>query len=310
MAFTLAHMAAALPFYRNNNKSHSRRWLQFDALLIGTMIPDLPYYTGGNSAIGDLSHQWVGVLTYCLPSGILVFALWYWVLKPAAYGLIKPFLRKATGDRFNEDRYKGQRRIIGYADKHWSFARLKKRIMHGLSSFYLPVIFGLIFGAATHLVWDGFTHADGSIARHIDWLQYPLYFYPFKGTSIARLLQYLTSMAGLAALLWFAISRLQARQRQNYKSKTQIITLDDAKSSIFTKRQSLSIVGLMLIASLALVMQAVLKWYPSLIGSPYRFAAKVSVSVLPDIALLCLVYALVYQFIYLSRHVYFRDKKR
>ncbi len=126
MAFTLAHMAAALPFYRNNNKSHSRRWLQFDALLIGTMIPDLPYYTGGSSAIGDLSHQWVGVLTYCLPSGILVFALWYWVLKPAVYALIQPFLKKATGDRFNEDRYKGQRRIIGYADKHWSFARLKK----------------------------------------------------------------------------------------------------------------------------------------------------------------------------------------
>lgn len=334
MAFTVAHMAAALPFHRSSNRYNFERWLQFDALLIGTMIPDLPYYIGSSDATGDLSHQWIGLVAYCLPWGILVFAIWYWLLKPAVYALILPFLRKPKNEKstkqdthvgqnpviqnsaiqnsaiqnsVSQRQYKGQRQIIGYADRSSWFTNFRKRAIQAIRSFYLPVVFGLLLGAATHVVWDGITHADGLIARHIDWLQYPIYFYPFKGTSVARLLQYLTSIAGLVILLWFAISRLKDRQRMDHKnvsgSRLNRNRLHDLKP-VFTKKQSLAVVSFIFIVSLALFIQAVITWYPSMIGSPYNLAAKVSVSVLQDVALLCIGYALVFHLLYFLRNIY------
>jgi hypothetical protein len=55
MAFTIAHMAAALPFYR------SRKWLNFEALLIGTMLPDLPYFLNSDRAVWQQSHAGINV---------------------------------------------------------------------------------------------------------------------------------------------------------------------------------------------------------------------------------------------------------
>lgn len=313
MAFTLAHMAAALPFYRGNKKNRSTRYFHFDALLIGTMMPDLHYYINIGSSLSRQSHEWTGLFTYNLPWGLAVFTLWYWGLKPAAFALVRPFLKGLTVGTFiqpnkevNEDRNKVQRRFTGYADKYWSFENIRKRVMHKVKSFYLPVILGLIVGAATHLIWDGITHADGFIARHIEWLQYPVYFYPFKGTSIARVLQYLSSMAGLVILAWFAISCLKVWKRSNNSSEQATIS-DAAVRTFFTKKQSLTIIGLMATLSLVWIVQTSLKWYPSLSGSPYRFAAKVSVSVLPNIAVLCIGYAVIYHLIYLSRYA-FRKK--
>lgn len=315
MAFTLSHMAAALPFYRSKNKNHSMSWLQFDALLIGTMMPDLHYYINIGSSLSRQSHEWTGLFTYNLPWGLAVFTLWYWGLKPAAFALVRPFLRELTVGTFiqsnkevNEDPHKVQRRFTGYADKIWSFANIRKRVMHKVKSFYLPVALGLIVGAATHLIWDGITHADGSIARHIEWLQYPVYFYPFKGTSIARVLQYLSSMAGLVILAWFAISRLKVWKRSSNLSE-QVIISDAFIRPFFTKKQSLIVVGLMATLSIFWIVQTSLKWYPSLSGSPYRFAAKVSVSVLPNIAILCISYAVLYHLAYLLQHAYLRYRK-
>lgn len=313
MAFTPAHMAAALPFYRSNNKNHSVRWLQFDALLIGTMMPDLHYYVRIGSSFSRQSHEWTGLFTYNLPWGLAVFALWYWGLKPAAFALVRPFLGESVAstlvrsDLEISDADKKVRRFTGYADKRWSFANIKKQVMHKVNSFFVPVVLGLLVGAATHLIWDGITHADGSIARHIDWLQYPVFFYPFKGTSIARVLQYLSSIAGLGILLWFAVTHLRTQRNSNNLAEHAIKY--NATAPLFTKKQSLLIVGSITTLSLIWITKAVLRWYPSLGGSPYRFAAKVSVNVLPNIALLCISYAVIYHLIYLLRHRYLWIRK-
>ena len=305
MAFTLAHMAAALPFYS------AKRWLHFEALLIGTMMPDFPYYFGSNSATGDLSHQWVGIFTYCLPWGLSIFALWKWGLKPAAFALVEPFLMKRRtkfpniqDTDISANHNKTVRHFTGYADRYWSFAGIKKRVIHKVKSFCLPVVFGLILGAASHLVWDGITHADGSIARHIDWLQYPLYFYPFKGTSIARLLQYLSSMVGLAALFWFALLHLKNWQINNKDVVKERLGIDNIVRLVFSKKQSAIIIALMVTLTLIWGMQVVLSWYPSLTSSPYRFAAGVSVSLLKRVTLLCVSYAALYHLTYFVQRTY------
>ncbi|MEN2751557.1 DUF4184 family protein [Psychrobacter sp. FBL11] len=305
MAFTLAHMAAALPFYPDKRRLH------FEALLIGTMMPDLHYYLNIPRSFSRQSHEWIGIFTYNLPWGFLIFTLWYWGLKPATYALIQPFLKVSTENTLNQqglnpgnNYYKGQKRIIGYAARYWSLRGIKKRVIHKVKSFYLPVVFGLILGATTHLVWDGITHADGSIARHIDWLQYPLYFYPFKGTSIARLLQYLSSMVGLAALFWFAWSRSKNWQINNKDVVKERLGIDNIVRLVFSKKQSAIIIALMVTLTLIWGMQAVLSWYPSLTSSPYRFAAGVSVSLLKRVTLLCVSYAALYHLTYFVQRTY------
>lgn len=308
MAFTVAHMAAALPFFRSHSKNHSLRWLQFDALLIGTMMPDLPYFVGGSGAVSDLSHQWVGVLTYSLPWGLLVFALWYWGLKPATIALIKPFIGWFSVHKHDPYHKKSNRglyskqSIMGYGDRYWSAPSVKKRLIHGLNFFLLPVIFALIVGASTHLIWDGITHADDFIARHIDWLQYRLYIYPFKGTTIARLLQYLSSILGLGALLWFAKSRLQVWHFNSRKLAEDTILSITNKPSL-TIKSSLLIISTFTILSIALGMILIFKWYPLIITNPYTFAAKISVRLLQFNVILFIIYAMIYNLYSLLRNV-------
>ncbi|WP_299188325.1 DUF4184 family protein [uncultured Psychrobacter sp.] len=315
MAFTLAHMAAALPLYRSNNKNHSVRWLQFDALLIGTMLPDMHYYTYISSSFSRQSHEWVGLLTYNLPLGLVFFTVWNWGLKPAAFALVQPFLIKRAAKSFNlkdvdrkNSRNKVKRYFTGYADRYWSFAGIKKRVLHKVKSFYLPVVLSLVFGAFTHLIWDGITHADGSIARHIDWLQYPLYFFPFKGTSIARLLQYLSSIVGLGALFWFVLLRAKDWQI-NTKDVAKETETDTIVTLVFSKKQSVIIIASMTTLCLVWGIQAVLNWYPSLTSSPYRFAAGVSVSLLKRVTLLCVSYAALYHLTYFLQNTYRQYRK-
>lgn len=295
MAFTLAHMAAALPFYP------VRRWLQFEALLIGTMMPDLHYFLDFGDSFSRRSHEWIGLLTYSLPWGLLLFALWHWVLKPATFPLVYPFIKgyvKNPHDQqylnANDGFYNRKRFITDYSDNYWSYSSFKKRAKHWLSSFWLSVVFGLILGATTHLVWDGITHPDGFIAQRIAWLQYPLYFYPFKGTTISRLLQYLSSMSGLLVLFWFVISYLQIGKRNNSNLNKHSIELDDAIEPVLTKKQSLLIIGSIIMLSLVWSMKTVLRWYPSLTSSPYTFSARISVSLIQDFGMLFIGYAIIY----------------
>lgn len=277
MAFTLAHMAAALPFYG------VRRRLCFDALLIGTMMPDLPYYVGSSSLVADHAHQWSGVITYNLPVGLLVFAAWYWGVKPALVALIMPFAKTAA--------------IYPPRDGYKKVGTPKP-----LSALALPVIFGLIVGAITHIIWDGITHTDGFIAQQVGWLQMPIYIYPFKGTSMARLLQYVSSMAGLLALLGFGglmIKRWYDAHRNTSLRYAQAgqIQVEQVSQPFFTTQQSIAIISVMTALSILWWGRALLKAYWILRISPYTFAAQVLVDTLQGVATLIAGFTVIYHLI-------------
>ena len=313
MAFTIAHMAAALPFYKSNSKSHSWRWIQFDALLIGTMIPDLHYFLRIGESLSNKSHEWIGLFTYCLPWGLLIFALWYWLLKPATFALIQPFFKEPltnTSELFyvKNDSYDKLHFNVTYHSKNTGLIIFfKKRFICWLDLFLIPVIFGLILGAATHLIWDGITHADGFIARHIDWLQYRLYIYPFQGTTISRLLQYLSSIVGLIVLFRFVLSYLKTEQYVNKRLVNQPVKSSELKNKSLTKNHSFIIMSSIIIISLLLSMKAFIKYYPKLTSSPYTFAAQVSVSLIQNIGIMFIFYSIIY---YLARYTYLYRKKK
>ena len=269
MAFTIAHMAAALPFYR------SQKWLNFEALLIGTMLPDLPYFLHKDRVVWQQSHQWLGVFTYCLPWGLLVFVLWHWLFKAAAVALIQPwstvqFLPSAPSSPV----YQGSIKRRFYA-KFRSYGYLG-----------LTVVLGLMLGASTHLIWDGITHPDGFIAQHVNGLQHPLDVMALGMTPVARLLQYISSIFGLVLLALFAWRRLNAVVRKPSNCYPQHV--------VFTKQQSLVIVTLAALCSLLYGLHVAVKWQNLMPSDAYLFLAKILVGLLQGAGSVFILYAVLY----------------
>lgn len=292
MAFTVAHMAAALPFY------HSQRWLCFEALLIGTMMPDLPYFLNTAVSVGQQSHRWIGILSYCLPWGLLVFALWYWLLKPAAVALIQPWYDFQYFDSQNIQQSK--------ASLPSGFGLIIKQIPKlGLwLVFWLKVVLGLLLGATTHHIWDGFTHVDGFIAEQLEWLQYSVNINYLGDMTVARILQYLSSVMGLLLLFRFAWSRFTAQHvAGSYLNKqaAQVLNLLDRRL-ILKKWHSMLVVVLMILSSLYWGTQAALKWHYLLISDQYLLIAKILVGFLQGGIGLFIVYAAAYQLLFHVRH--------
>jgi hypothetical protein len=77
MPFPLAHPAAVLPL-----KRYCSRWLNFPALVIGSLVPDAAYLSRSDD-ISSLSHQLFGSLVFGLPVGFLMLAVLYALRLPA-----------------------------------------------------------------------------------------------------------------------------------------------------------------------------------------------------------------------------------
>lgn len=121
MPFTLAHPAAALPI---------RRWLGQrvvpSALVVGTMIPDLPYYIALDWP-RDWTHTFASLVWWALPAGWAFFLLYRKLLRaPIAYLLPEP---------------------------------LRTRMSPTPSPAAAgAVTLSLLLGALSHLLWDALTH--------------------------------------------------------------------------------------------------------------------------------------------------------
>jgi Domain of unknown function (DUF4184) len=160
MPFTLAHPIAIIPFWYA-----SRRHLDFTALCLGSMSPDLDRFI---PIIPEGGHTLRGIIAIDLPWAILLLLILRWVIA-------KPFM-----------------------------ALLPHYLASCLARPALPSVFtgilSIIIGALSHLVWDSFTHANGWFVNHYSFLQtiigrWPLY----------ELLQHGCGVAGLIGIaLWIA----------------------------------------------------------------------------------------------------------
>jgi hypothetical protein len=184
MPFTPSHIAAILPFARTP--------LPAAGLVIGSMVPDLPYFI----PIGiprEYSHSLIGAVTADLPMAIVVFALWVFVFRAPLLDLSPRWLH----DRF----------------RHRPRGRSAVR-------FSLMLIAAILIGIATHLLWDSFTHPDGLVVLHLEGLRAELG--PF---TVSRWLQYLSSVFGLVAVgIWSARwARRTLPVRSPYQRTTAVL---------------------------------------------------------------------------------------
>jgi hypothetical protein len=166
MPFPLAHPAAVLPLRR-----FCPRWLNFPALVIGSMIPDAGYFFGRLHG-GTFSHGLPGSVVFCLPAGIVLVALFYRFRAPLVRMLPAPY----------------QRALLPLCQQPpcslWA------------------IVISLLIGIWTHLVWDSFTHTNGWCVQHLPVLDRRLVLVAGRQARVCHLLWYGCSFAGIVWLFW------------------------------------------------------------------------------------------------------------
>lgn len=162
-----AHAACVLPLLRVK-----RPWLLPSALLLGTCAPDLAYALHYRRTD---SHTLPGLFLFCLPVGLLAL-VWLEVLVLPVLRRTLPPVGGVEWARFL--RTDGVPRTA----RAWASAALC-----------------LLLGAATHLLWDGFTHWSMWPASVL----YPDVRVPVAGRllPLARVLQHVSSLVGSVAVL-------------------------------------------------------------------------------------------------------------
>lgn len=171
MPFTLAHPAAVLPL-------RHVRFLRTAPLIVGAVIPDLPYYLPANLGrfYYPLSHTLEGSLTSDVLFGYLALGSIFLLRQPLTALLsararwlclnaLAPFSRRW---------------------REWALAAV-----------------AIVLGVWTHLLWDSFTHSDGWLVHRVDALSALVTIGPYTGP-LCHVLQYLSSAFGLAVMaVWY-----------------------------------------------------------------------------------------------------------
>ncbi len=121
------------------------------ALAVGSMVPDAPLFLGGvvpGFPVGAAyahTHGWVGLVSTNLVVGLIVWALWEFVLRAALFEGLPTWLRsRATALTA-------------------SVARSRRGLV--------VVPLGVLIGAATHVGLDEFTHRGRWAATHLVWFR-------------------------------------------------------------------------------------------------------------------------------------------
>jgi hypothetical protein len=175
MPFTISHAAAVLPLRRVTR-------LPLAALMIGSMSPDFSYFFAHDDMERIATHSIAGLFWFCLPVSLIAWFLYVRLLEPPTIAL----LPESWGARIMPSR------------SELSMARLS------------IVSAAILLGALTHLVWDAFTHIHSPVVNAIPGLRVVVFEWHGRPIRVFRVLQYLSSAAGLMILAIWAWMRVRA----------------------------------------------------------------------------------------------------
>lgn len=154
MPFTFAHPAAIVPL--------RSRVTVTSALVVGSIAPDCEYLLRGQLT-STVSHTIAGVVLFCLPVGVVVYAV-----VRALRGALTALLPRYVRTRLPAGRWTGSP---------------------------VAVAASIVLGALTHVLWDSFTHRNGWFVTRLGYQQVR-----YGGVPFYRLLQHGSSMAGFAVI--------------------------------------------------------------------------------------------------------------
>ena len=167
MPFTISHAAAVLPLQKTR--------LPLAALMIGSMSPDFAYFLPGEPLRED-THSIAGIFWFCWPVSLGLWFLFVRVLEEPTRALLPD-------------------------SWHARFVPSDRKI--SLQTITL-VSAAIVLGAATHILWDSFTHRGTAVVDAFPALHAVAF--RFHGWRIRwfMVLQHLSSVLGLLALLIWA----------------------------------------------------------------------------------------------------------
>jgi hypothetical protein len=169
MPFTISHTAVVLPFSRL-----LVRWRLLSATVIGSMVPDFRVFFPGMPRVE--THSATALVTFCLPAGLIT----YWVFERLIKTPVVEVLPEGPYARWHPYAAEGDIRSL----RQWLLAAL-----------------GILAGALSHLVWDGFTHDGGRGVRMFPVLDDSIIDIGRRHVSAVYVMQDLGSLIGLAAVL-------------------------------------------------------------------------------------------------------------
>ncbi len=170
MPFTLAHAAAAYPLRRTR--------LVLSALIFGTFAPDLEFFLRF-APKGPFGHTTRGLFLFCLPVAFGVFWIFHDLVKEPLAALMPRAIR--------------ERIVPGI------YPMSLRQPLH------LVLIFvSILIGAASHILWDSFTHPSFWPVRTFALLR-DAFTLPVLGeVHLYKVLQYASTVFGLLVVFfWF-----------------------------------------------------------------------------------------------------------
>jgi hypothetical protein len=167
---TPSHVAAVLPL-----RAFARRHaVPFSAFVIGAMSPDFEYllrlYPGGG-----FGHSLRGLVLFCVPVGLVVLLAFRVIVAPALIRVTPPGLVAALDLQGDP---------LPHGVRWWGGAAL-----------------AILAGAATHAIWDSFTHWNGWSVRHLPVLRRPVAHAVFPRFRWYALLQHGGTLVGGLAVI-------------------------------------------------------------------------------------------------------------
>jgi hypothetical protein len=182
MPFTFSHPAIVLPL-----TFLPRKWFSLTGLVIGSLTPDFEFFLRMRIK-SNYSHTIEGLFWFDIPLGLLLALIFHNLVRDKLFDNLPIFLKS----RFSTFR---QFDLKGHFKRNWHV-----------------VTTSILIGAASHILWDSFTHDHGYFVKTIPTLQSSVDFLG-RQIPILKILQHSSTLLG-GLVIAFAIYKLPTNETE------------------------------------------------------------------------------------------------
>jgi hypothetical protein len=185
MPFTLSHPAIILIF-----GVFPKKHLSWTGLIVGTLAPDFEYFLR-MKVQSEYAHTISGLFYFDLPLGILLAFLYHNFVKESLVQNLPQILKS---------------RLLVFDLFDWNTFFQKR---------YILVCISIVIGAASHILWDSFTHHNAFFVNQISILKTSITLIGLD-VPIFKILQHFSTLLG-GLFIIFVLLKLPSCQIQNSK---------------------------------------------------------------------------------------------
>ena len=182
MPFTFSHPAIVLPL-----TFLPRQWFSLTGLVIGSLTPDFEYFLRMRIK-SNYSHTIDGLFWFDLPLGLLLAFIFHNIVRNSLFDNLPTFFKS---------------RFSGFRQFDWN-EHFKKN--------WFVVVISILIGAASHILWDSFTHENGYFVETIPMLTNTIDIFG-RQIPILKILQHSSTIIG-GLVIAFAIYKLPTNKTE------------------------------------------------------------------------------------------------